>query len=1121
MKKPYRSYTESTRLLLTLLVSAIVIAEVLIMMVLQLLPPLPVWGEQLLDAGLLLTLVFPLLYFVLFRPLKTEIAARRSAESALRESEDKYSKVFHDAPVWIAITDLTDATYVEMNEQGLRDSGFTREEVVGRTSVELGLIKPEDRRRYVQEIEKHGRITDLEMDFRGKDGRVLRGLVNGEQVTVGGRPCLLTAAVNITERRQAEVEISTILRTTIDGYYLVDLEGRILEVNDVYCAMIGYSREELRQIGISGIEAIETQEFIRQRIQRILETGSDRFETKHIRKDGKIIDIEASVNLLTEPGRLVIFMRDITERKRAEEAMRGNEARLQSLFDNSPIGIWDEDFSAVQVFFDELRAAGVSDFRTHFDAHPGDVARCATLIRVREVNQTSVKLLGAASKTELTSNLTAHFSSEAWQVFKEELIELAGGSTEFSSETPTRMPSGEEKIMAMSLVVVPGHEKKLAKVLVSFQDITARKQAERRFRTLADAAFEGIVISEQGSIVEANDQALAMLGADRAEVIGHKVSEFVAPNSRDKVTAAVAAEQESIYEHDLRRKDGTLFTAEARARMLRLGDRRLRLTALRDVTERKLTEEKLRSNQEELAAVYDNAPVSLCLLDENLRAVRSNRAAAELWQTGQAENQGWHCGRLIGCVHAQNDQDCGRGLACRECVVGQAMHDTLVTGQSHRGVEGQLMSGRGPQPQVRHVVLHTARLEIAGRKHVLLCLEDITERNAVKTALQRAEEQFRQAQKMEAIGHLASGVAHDFNNILASVMLYLGLLHDEASPGQNFRSMLKELEKDVQRGANLTRQLLAFSRQQAMEPKVLDLHVVILDLVKMLHRLLGEHIALTLHSPTDLPRIEADSGMMEQVVVNLCVNARDAMPNGGQLDLYLDVVKLGADVAATNAEARAGRFLRLCVTDTGTGMDEQVLRHIFEPFYTTKESGKGTGLGLATVYGIVKQHQGWVEVESKVGFGTTFRVFLPASQASMVSSSVTTELRHDRGCGETILVVEDEPAVRAAVNSTLLHNGYQTRLAASGPEALRVWEKQSGKIDLLLTDMTMPDGMTGLELANRLRAKAPGLKIIVFTGYQLEKFAPQLASFGPVTLLRKPLDAAHLLHALRQCLDGG
>ena len=383
----------------------------------------------------------------------------------------------------------------------------------------------------------------------------------------------------------------------------------------------------------------------------------------------------------------------------------------------------------------------------------------------------------------------------------------------------------------------------------------------------------------------------------------------------------------------------------------------------------------------------------------------------------------------------------------------------------------------------------------------------------------QVDEQFRQSQKMEAFGQLAGGVAHDFNNILAVIMGYTNLLMEGEVLSAELKEQLKQVYSAGERAANLTRQLLTFSRKKEMQVNPLDLNEVIANITKMLGRIIGEDIKLQCNYGSNLPTVQADEGMMEQVLMNLAVNARDAMAKGGQLIIGTDRVTTDAGYVQNNAEARAGDFIRLSVQDTGCGMTPEIMARIFEPFFTTKGVGKGTGLGLATVFGIVKQHQGWIEVESQVGVGTTFKVFLPASaqpDATLGLAAIQTKVR---GGTETILLVEDEMALRGLTKIILQRFGYRVLEAGSGVEALSVWEKHETQIDLLLTDMVMPDGVTGRDLAKRLQAAKPGLKVIYTSGYSLDSEGTTFRARDASTFLQKPYQSQKLAQAVRNSLD--
>jgi PAS domain S-box-containing protein len=392
---------------------------------------------------------------------------------------------------------------------------------------------------------------------------------------------------------------------------------------------------------------------------------------------------------------------------------------------------------------------------------------------------------------------------------------------------------------------------------------------------------------------------------------------------------------------------------------------------------------------------------------------------------------------------------------------------------------------------------------------------DITERKVL-------EEQLRQAQKMEAVGQLAGGVAHDFNNMLAVIRGNAELLlMDEDQYTTEAKEGLKHMVEASERAATLTRQLLAFSRKQILQPQPLVLNEVIANLTKMLKRVMGENIDMKCDFAAPLPYVQADPGMMEQVILNFVVNARDAMPGGGKLRVATEHVQLDEAQARVTPEARAGEFVCLLVSDTGTGIAPEVLPRIFEPFFTTKAIGKGTGLGLATVYGIVQQHQGWIEVSSKVGEGTTFKVFLPAIATPAQPVAASQAGGDVRGGTETILLVEDEHAVRMTTRRMLESRGYRIHEATCAREALELWHSHAGEIALLLTDIIMPHEMTGRELAARLWEQRPGLKVIFMSGYSAEVVGKDTDFIRRTKseFLQKPCSSRALLEAVRRCLD--
>jgi signal transduction histidine kinase len=382
----------------------------------------------------------------------------------------------------------------------------------------------------------------------------------------------------------------------------------------------------------------------------------------------------------------------------------------------------------------------------------------------------------------------------------------------------------------------------------------------------------------------------------------------------------------------------------------------------------------------------------------------------------------------------------------------------------------------------------------------------------------RTEENLRQAQKMEAVGQLAGGIAHDFNNLLTIIRGYTQHLMAELNPGRAVMEALREIDAAAERAAKLTGQMLLFSRKQRMQPRSIHLNEVINQFDTMLRRSLGEHITLEIQTGQVPLTIRADPVMMEMAVLNLAVNARDAMPRGGKLLITAGLVEITGTEGRNDPKARPGRFVRLSVEDSGCGITADVRPHLFEPFFTTKETGKGTGLGLATVYGIVKQHEGWIEVESEPDRGTRFNIFLPVEIQPGRPAAPAPALRPDGG-HETILLVEDEAPLRRLAKQMLQRHGYRVFDACSGVEALAVWKERQAEIDLLLTDMIMPGGWTGLELADKIRADKNNLRIIYSTGYSPDAFSPNLHLKEGVNFLAKPYHPNLLIQTVRNCLD--
>jgi PAS domain S-box-containing protein len=511
-------------------------------------------------------------------------------------------------------------------------------------------------------------------------------------------------------------------------------------------------------------------------------------------------------------------------------------------------------------------------------------------------------------------------------------------------------------------------------------------------------------------------------------------------------------------------------------------------------TERLRAEQLLRASEEQFRQVIENIREVFWLTDPDKKIIFYISPAYEkIW--GRTCESLYQSPRTwLEAIHSEDRQ---------------RVFDAMISGQN-RGDYDEVYRIIRPDGSLRWI--HDRAfplLDSAGSIYRVAGLaEDITKQRML-------EEQFRHVQKMESIGQLAGGVAHDFNNMLTVIQLHAALLGTESSLTETARESVNGICRATESAATLTRQLLTFSRRQVIQTRELNLNDIIESIIKMLRRVLGEGVALRF-APGGIPPILADLGMLEQVLMNLAVNARDAMPGGGTLDIRTGTETVSEAFARHNPEASPGRFVWLEIADTGCGIAPENLSKIFEPFFTTKEIGKGTGLGLATVYGIVKQHRGWIALHSKVNSGTTFKIYLPAMTEK--NDANVTDMKMPGGT-ETILLVEGEFVVCKLVRDILESYGYRVLQANSGRAALEQWEKHHGKIDLLLTDLVMPGGTNGRELAESLRARNPNLKIAFTSGYAADAVDQNFRPDDGINFLQKPYAPRALAMSIRSFLD--
>ena len=625
--------------------------------------------------------------------------------------------------------------------------------------------------------------------------------------------------------------------------------------------------------------------------------------------------------------------------------------------------------------------------------------------------------------------------------------------------------------------------------------LTEVLERESEYRSLFERSPLGMAhATPSGRWLRVNRRLCEMLGYTEDELRGQRFGELVHP---DEYAAAKRDVQRLVdggvdhYEAErrYRRRDGTYLWTNIHAHLHRDvdGQPRYVVAALEDITARKQAESKARRTLDQLQGIVANLPMVLWTLDRDGIVTFSE-------------------GRLLERFGAASGEFVGRSQ------LEMYAADPEILAQTQRALAGESLHFTHAMSngvfETWYVPLYDADGALVGTMGLAI---DVTGRVQL-------EEQFRQAQKMEAVGRLAGGVAHDFNNLLTAILGYGELALQELPPGSEVRADVEEMYKAGQSAAGLTRQLLAFSRRQVLQPEVIDLNAAVKRMETLLRRVIGEDVALVTSLTSAPALIRADSSQLEQIIVNLAVNARDAMPEGGQLTLETAVVALDAEAAARHQAAGPGAYVQLLVSDSGVGIPEEVQRQLFEPFFTTKQGGKGTGLGLATVYGIVSQSGGAIGVESQIGRGTTFRILLPAVSDAHDGVDERVGPPADIKGTETILLVEDQPEVRAVTRSILQRQGY-TVLEADGGGQARAISARAETIDLLLTDIVMP-GASGRALARDLQASRPGLRILYMSGYTEDKILHHGVAEAGLPFVQKPFTPATLLAKVREVLDG-
>jgi two-component system, cell cycle sensor histidine kinase and response regulator CckA len=628
-------------------------------------------------------------------------------------------------------------------------------------------------------------------------------------------------------------------------------------------------------------------------------------------------------------------------------------------------------------------------------------------------------------------------------------------------------------------------------------------QREELFQLINENVADMIaVVDMKGNRLYNSPSYHRLLGYTLDELKSSSSFDQIHPDDRDRVREAAAEARRTgvgkPLQYRMRHKTGSWRVLESTASVIRSasGEPQGLVIVNRDITERNQAVESLHLSEASFRSMIEDAPYGICRAATDGSILRANPALQKILGYTQ----------LSELLSAAFDKD-----ILRNAEDFQRLKELLDTADEFKDVEMELKRKDGTPITVR-CTGRKVRQENQKISSFDVFAEDVTERRIL-------ERQLRMAGKMEAIGRLSGGIAHDFNNILGVIIGYSQVLKRRLGPENEFFEHAAEIEKAGQRAASLTRQLLAFSRQQILTPSFLNLNDLVQDMTKMLPRLLGEDIAVQTSLCPDLGMVRADQGQIEQVIMNLAVNARDAMPEGGTLRVETANVEFDQTYVRQHAGAKLGQYIMLAVIDSGSGIDAETLAHIFEPFFTTKEVGKGTGLGLATVYGVVKQSDGYIWVETKPGQGAAFQIFLPRfAEPAPAIPAAALPASEVVGGSETILLVEDSEPLRELAQSFLETHGFRVYAAQNAQEAMQLEAQHAGQFDLLLTDVVMP-GMNGKALAEKMLVKQPGLRVLFMSGYTDSFIARHGMLEAGMVLVHKPFTEEDLVRKVREVLD--
>ncbi|MCD4829071.1 MAG: PAS domain S-box protein [Candidatus Cloacimonetes bacterium] len=1006
--------------------------------------------------------------------LVRDITDRKRVEEALRESEERYRAFFDNSLVGLFRSRLSDGMFIDVNHKAAEDQGLRVEDIIGKVRTPDLYRDSERRDELFALLARDGEVNNFEIDMTHPAGNDVTFSISVKAYPE--KDFLEGAVLDITARKQAEEALReseeryhSFINTSTDLMFVKDEKSRYIVANKATLEFFGTSRDEL--LGGTGFELMDE-------VGARYCAASD----KQVLEMLQVAVVEEPLNdrvyemtkfpLKLSEGVIGIggIGRDITARKRAEEALRESEERMELALRGADLGTWDLNIETGDVTHNERWAEMLGYI----------------LDEIEPDSTTWGKLTHPDDLPGIEAALNAH---------------LAGKTVFYETEHRLRHKSGEWVwVLDRGQVIERALDGKPLRACGTHLDITERKQAEEereRLKLAIEQASEMIVITDVRSVIQYVNPAFEhVTGYSSDEAIGQDTCILESgehdPSQYTEMWKTLETGESWSGQFINKKKDGTLYTVEAVISPVRdaLGRTVSYVAVERDITERKLAEEE----RERLMLAIEQASEVIEILDVEGVIQYVNPAFERI--------SGYTRDAVIG----KNIRDLRSGE--HDDAFNQELWEKLVCGETWSG--RFVSKKKDGKLYTEEAVISPVRDASGKIVNYVTVKRDITEELKLTAQLQ-------QAQKMESVGRLAGGVAHDFNNMLLVILGHTELLLDQMGPNDPLRSNIEEIRNAGNRSADLTRQLLAFARKQTVSPVVLDLNKTVDSMLKMLRRLIGEDIDLIWKPGEGIAPVRIDPAQVDQMLANLAVNSRDAIEDVGTLTIETANFEIDDEFCERHAGFKAGYYAMLAVTDTGCGMSKEVQSHIFEPFFTTKTVGEGTGLGLATLYGVVKQNKGFVSVYSELGKGTAFKIFLPACGDREKDAVQEVTFEAIDGGGETVLLVEDEPAILKMGATMLEHLGYSVLKAHTPGEALQIAREHPGNIDVLLTDVVMPE-MNGRELAKRLLALYPTIKRLFMSGYTANVIAHQGVLDEGVHFLQKPFSFKTLAEKLKEAL---